>query len=287
MTLDATTVDKYLARLGVERPLKPDLETLRTLQERHIRSIPFENIDCFRRTPLRLGAGAVEKIVEQRRGGGCFELNSAFGLLLEALGYRVTILGGRIYSGEELSFPLRHLVLRVDTTEGSWLVDSGFGFGGNRNSTHPLRLEDRSVQPDPLGEYRLAYTMDGDVDVLLNERPLYRIELHPRPLHEFSAVLWWFLTAPDSDFLEGMFCILPTESGRISLRDRSLSRLSNGEKIKTELADEDEVRSALVESFGIEVDEIPDLEVPADKVGALLGEAVVRAGGTAIGDVDH
>jgi N-hydroxyarylamine O-acetyltransferase len=273
MALDRLTVEEYLSRIGAEWPQRCDVDALRTLQEKHVRSVPFENIDCFRRRPLKLGEDAVEKIVRLHRGGGCYELNSAMGLLLEGLGYPVTVLGGRIYEGENLTFPLRHLVLRVETPEGTWLVDVGFGFGGNRNSWHPLRFDDRSAQSDPQGEYRLVDAPDGDVDVVRDGTPLYRVERHPRELHEFSATLWWFLTSPESDFLQNLWCILPNESGRVSIKDRTLTRVVAGEKSKTELKDQEELRQALAESFGIVVDEIPDLLDPTDRVAANLAAA--------------
>jgi N-hydroxyarylamine O-acetyltransferase len=278
MTLDPITVERYLARLGVERPSRPDLRALRTLQERHVRSIPFENVDCFRRRPLPLGSGAVDKIVHEHRGGGCYELNSAMSLLLKALGFQVTILGGKIYEGGKLTFPLRHLILRVETPEGRWLVDAGFGFGANRNSIHPLDLGSREAQADPHGEYRLLTTPDGDIDVLRDGRPLYRVEMHPREIEDFSATLWWFLTSPDSDFLQGMFCILPHESGRISLRDQTLSEVADGRKTVTELAGESEVREVLAGRFGIVVDAIPDLMVPGREIAPRMAEKAGLAG---------
>lgn len=275
MSLESSTLNEYLTRLGTGPPESIDLGTLRYLQERHVRSIPFENVDCYRRCPLSLGEDAAEKIVRDGRGGGCYELNSAMGVLLEALGYRVSVLGGRIYEGSTLTFPLRHLVLRVETREGSWLIDVGFGFGSNRNSLQPLSLDTEAVQHDPHGRYRVVATPEGDLDVIREGTPLYRVETHPRELEEFSATLWWFLTSPQSDFLQGMFCILPTSSGRVSLSGRRLSHVVDGNKTTTDLAGEVEVRQALSTWFGVVVDRIPDLLAPATEIAPRMAE---RAG---------
>ncbi len=281
MSLDQDTVERYLARLGVERPSHPDLQALRTLQERHVRSIPFENVDCFRRRPLPMGRDAVDKIVHEHRGGGCYELNSAMALLLRALGFHVTILGGKIYEGERLSWPMRHLILAVATPEGTWLVDAGFGFGASRNSIHPLRIGDDGVQANPHGEYRLVTTADGDYDVLRDGRPLYRVEMHPREIEDFSANLWWFLTSPESDFLHGMFCILPHESGRLSLRNQTLSEVADGKKIVVELDGESAVRDVLSDRFGIVVDAIPDLMAPGPEIAPRMAEKAGLRGASA------
>ena len=69
----------------------------RALQRAHVLSVPFENLDIHLGRRLVLDREAnYAKIVERRRGGWCYELNGAFGWLLEQLGYRVTLLGSRV-----------------------------------------------------------------------------------------------------------------------------------------------------------------------------------------------
>ncbi|MFC6882302.1 MULTISPECIES: arylamine N-acetyltransferase family protein [Actinomadura] len=281
MTLHRSTAEAYLARIGARRPERPDAEALRRLQERHVMSVPFENIDCYLRRPLGLGAAAVDKIVRLRRGGGCYELNSAFGLLLESLGYPVTVLGARVFNDGAPGPPLRHLVLLVEADDTTWLVDAGFGFGKERNSRFPLRALDRSPQPDPHGEYVLMDAPDGDVDVVCDGRPLYRFERHPRSLSDFEPTLWWFLTAPRSPMLQALFCVLPTESGRVSLKDHSLVRIADGHRTTTLLEEENRVRETLAESFGIVVDDIPDfLKSPEELAEIIATEAAAARRGT-------
>jgi N-hydroxyarylamine O-acetyltransferase len=68
----------------------------------------------------------VQKIVRQRRGGFCYELNGAFATLLTAAGYAVTLLSARVANAEGIaSKEFDHLTLRVDLEE-SWLADVGF-----------------------------------------------------------------------------------------------------------------------------------------------------------------
>ncbi|MQA08714.1 MAG: acetyltransferase [Pseudonocardiaceae bacterium] len=257
MGLDDATTDSYLHRIGAERPDRLDVTALRNLQERHVMSIPFENVDCYCRRPLGLGQAAAHKIVHRHRGGGCYEQNSAFGLLLRSLGYSVTIMGASVYHGENLLGPLRHLVLRVDTPE-PWLVDVAFGFGRDRNSRFPLRLDEPSTQPDPHGTYQLRAASNDDIDVIRDGTPLYRLERRPRTVEDFELTLWWFHTNPDSPMLQALFCLLPTETGRVALKDRTLTHIDDGAKTSVELEDEDEVRAALAKYFGISLTEIPD-----------------------------
>src|SRR6201999_33686 len=120
-----------LARIGFEGARAPDLGTLTTLHAAHADAIPFEAFDPLLGRPVRLDLASVQaKLVDSRRGGYCFEQNALFKAALEALGFKVTALGGRVQwmaqPGSPLG-PLVHMLLRVDLPEGPHLADVGFG----------------------------------------------------------------------------------------------------------------------------------------------------------------
>lgn len=56
----------------------------------------------------------VHKVVQQRRGGFCYELNGAFRALLRSLGFRVTLLSARVARDQDGEGPeFDHLTLRL------------------------------------------------------------------------------------------------------------------------------------------------------------------------------
>lgn len=119
--MNPTQVDAYLRRLGVQHPGWPTVEVLRELHLRHLQTVPFENLSVHLGEKIVLEeARLVEKVVGARRGGFCYELNGAFGALLAALGFDVTLLAGRVYGDEgRLGIPCDHLALRVGTVDGA------------------------------------------------------------------------------------------------------------------------------------------------------------------------
>ncbi|GAA1920616.1 arylamine N-acetyltransferase family protein [Streptantibioticus ferralitis] len=258
MTMDAAMVDEYLGRIGATRPRRADLDALRELQERHVLSVPFENLDYHLDEDIFLDERVVQKIVRDRRGGGCYELNPSFGFLLTALGYQVGILGAQVRRPDGLGSPLGHLVLRVDLEE-PWLVDVGF----RKNSRLPLRIASPDVQPDPHGDYRLTRTENGAIDVSADGAPLYRVDDRPVRLQDFRPTLWWFRTCPDSPFLQDLFCSLPTTDGRVTLKGDRLTRTSGGERSTEVLPDDDAIRAAYRKFFGFELDTLPTAPVVA------------------------
>jgi N-hydroxyarylamine O-acetyltransferase len=236
------------------RPL--DAAALRELHRAHQRAVPFENLSIHLSEPISLAEhDLLDKIVTRRRGGFCYELNGAFGLLLRALGADVTLVAARVYGSGGLGPPFDHLalVVRPPDTSGSWLADVGFG----SHSTFALRFDSEDSQADPAGEFRLANVDDGDVDVLRDGEPQYRIERRPRALADFVPTCWWQQTSPDSHFTASTICSRLTDDGRISISGRTLIRTGNGVRTEQELADDDAVLGAYRDHFGIVLDRLP------------------------------
>jgi len=246
----------YLRRLGVERPAAADAAALRDLHLRHQRSVPFENLSIHLGQDIVLTETALVDKVVGGRGGFCYELNGAFGALLRALGYDVTLLAARVFGKDgELGPPYDHLALRVVPSDGSgpWLADVGFG----RHSHYPLDYASRDEQQDPAGVFRLVETPDGDVDVLHDGRPQYRLEQRPRELRDFEATCWWQRTSPRSHFRQSLVCTRLTEAGRVTISGRTLVlTTAEGDREQRELA-ADEVLPAYREHFGITLDREP------------------------------
>ena len=255
------TIDAYLERIGADRPARPDAPALRELQLRHLVAVPFDNLSIHLGEDIVLEEGALlDKIVARRRGGFCYELNGAFAVLLRALGFRVTLLQARVHGdGGRLGIPYDHLVLRVETDDGSgpWLADVGFGDHARR----PLALDDRAGRADPGGTFRIVPAPDGeesgDLDVLCDGKPRLRLEMRPRVLADFRAGAWYHRTSPDSHFTRAPVCSRCTDDGRITLTGRTLLTTVGTERHETPLGSDEEVLAAYREHFGVRLDRLP------------------------------
>ncbi|MFH7596763.1 arylamine N-acetyltransferase [Streptomyces racemochromogenes] len=254
--LGPTRTEAYLRRLGTERPARPTGASLRDLHLRHLRAVPFENLSIHLGEDLVLTEEALfDKIVTAGRGGMCYELNGAFAALLGSLGHRVELLQGRVHGKDgALGIPYDHLALRVD---GRWLADVGFG----DHSAYPLDLDEPGEQKDPGGVFlvRPAPEGDGDLEVLRDGVPVYRLETRPRVLADFLSGAWWHRTSPESGFTRGPVCSRLTEDGgRVTLRDHTLITTSpSGDRAEEELGSDEEVFAAYRAGFGITLDRLP------------------------------
>ncbi|WP_079159686.1 arylamine N-acetyltransferase family protein [Streptomyces griseus] len=247
----ADWVDAYLERIGATHPARPDAEALRTLQLRHLTAVPFENLSVHLGEDIVLDEERlVDKIVTDRRGGFCYELNGAFAALLRALGFRVTLLQARVFGDDGgLGIPYDHLALRVATEDGTgpWLADVGFG----DHALWPLALDDRTEQDDPCGVFRLREAPQGDLDLLRGGSGRLRLDLRPRVLADFGAGAWYHRTSPDSVFTRSLVCSRRTGTGRVTLSGRTLVTTVGGERHETLLDTDTEVLAAYRDHFGI------------------------------------
>ena len=240
-------VDAYLARIGYTGPRDPSAETLAALHRAHMLAVPFENLD------LHLGRRNVidaernyEKIVRDRRGGWCFELNGTFARLLEGLGFAVTRYSASVVLSEPGTPDFAHLTLRVDL-DRPWLADVGFG----DSFTEPLALDERGDQRRSDHAYRLDRT-DGKVLLRQDGRPQYVFALAPREMHEFQGMCK-ALQTPPGHFTDAPVCSRLTEDGRISLAGMRLITTTGTDRDERDLADDAERRAVLRDLFGIDL----------------------------------
>lgn len=245
----------YLARIGYTGPVAPTLPVLCAIHRCHMLAVPFENLDISRGRAIVLEEPALmRKIVEERRGGFCYEMNGAFAALLRALGFEVTLLSARVFRQDgSLGPEFDHLTLRVDL-ERPWLADVGFG----DSFIEPLRLQAGLEQEDSGRTYRI----NEHAEWLQLERQengnawngMYRFTLQPHRLQDFAPMCHYHQTSPESSFTRKRLCTRATAAGRITLSDMKLVITRDGDKQEQMLSSEEEWRTALRQYFGVALD---------------------------------
>jgi N-hydroxyarylamine O-acetyltransferase len=256
-----SNTSRYLDRIGYMGPHDASLETLRRLHRSHLFAVPFENLD------IALGRRIVcdhdlffHKIVEQRRGGFCYELNGAFAVLLRDLGYKVTLLSARVPREDGGYTPeFDHLALKVDLDE-AWLVDVGFG----DSFLDPLRLRIGEEQRQDQRRFRIL-EQSGSlcVERAQPENPWkqqYSFTLNPRSLDEFAPMCHYHQTSPESPFTRKSLCTKATPQGRITLSDRKLIITRNGKRQEQHLKSDEEFGTVLRDYFDILLEARPDVQ---------------------------
>ena len=214
-------------------------------------SVAFENLDIGLGKPIVLDQKSFyRKIVENRRGGYCYELNGCFAWLLKKLGFRVSMLSARVASKSGGFSPeFDHMTLLVRLEE-RWLVDVGFG----DSFTEPKQIDNEDAQKDDRYFYKI---MSGKLRMLVSRRPendgswepQYSITLRPRRLAEFAARNHWQQTSPRSHFTKGKLISQLTSSGRVTLTDQKFILTRNGRRVERPVMNGEEFDRLLAKYF--------------------------------------
>jgi len=211
-------LEAYLARIGLSG--QPGLADV---HRAHVTSIPFENLDPRRGIPVSLKPENLErKLVQQRRGGYCFEQNLLLKAALEAIGFRVEPMLARVRAGAPRGSqrPRTHLVLRVIGEDGDWHADAGFGRG-------------TLLEPIPFGPggpyeqsgWRFQVVQEGPELVLRGAEDgawvdLYAFVPEPVPEIDIETSNWFTCTHPRSPFVTGLIVSTQRPDGtRVTLSD--------------------------------------------------------------------
>src|SRR5688500_8264092 len=226
-------VEKYLSRIGLDRiGAVADIYNLKLLQRQHLVNVPFENLDIHWRRPIRLDTGAFyRKIVDENRGGFCYELNGLFNELLRDRGYETRILSARVADRNGVYGPeYDHLAILVLIGEMQYLADVGFG----AFTAEPLELALGKEQEDAAGMFVVREYRDDYLEVARKENGVWQGEYIFRPLGralpEFGPMCEYQQTSPDSHFTEGKLCSVMTIEGRKTLTDEKFIVTSGGER---------------------------------------------------------
>lgn len=245
-------LDGYLERIGVApRP------GLAEVHRAHVTSIPFENLDPHQGMPVSLDLGDLQrKLVDERRGGYCFEHNLLLAAGLRALGAEVEPMLARVRLGRprEAPGPRTHLVLRVRAGDAMWLADVGFGNG-------------TLLEPIPFGPgaeheqegWRFRVVQDGAEHVLQTAdgagwADVYGFVPESVPVIDIETSNWFTCTHPRSPFVAGLIVSVNRPDGtRVALSDWNGLSLTTRTPVDTTVTEpqRQEIPGLLEEIFGL------------------------------------
>lgn len=246
--------ENYLRRIGIENyNILPNLGNLKLLQRQHLLSVPFENLDIHWKRPIILKTeNFAKKILKEKRGGFCYELNGLFYKLLSEIGYKSRIISARVANGKgSFGAEYDHLAILTKIADKEFLVDVGFG----DFIAEPLKFVLNVEQKDENGIFLIRKFDDEYFEVVKKHGDEWKSEYIfkdlERDLSEFSEMCEFHQTSPESHFTRGKVCSIMTENGRKTLTNDKFIESTKGQKIKTEIDSEEKFSELLEREFDI------------------------------------
>lgn len=255
----------YLDRIQWGGSVRQDLDTLTGLLRAHMRRIPFENLDVLLGKPIRLDLeGIQEKLVRASRGGYCFEHATLFAAALEALGFEPVRHTARVVVFvPRAAAPRTHMFLAVPVSEGTFVVDPGFGALAPRV---PVPLVDG--EPAQVDGETHRMVRDGRHWVLQAQVGAKSIDAWASAMEEeypvdFEMGNHFTSTHPASPFVNRILLRALTDSGRVAVMNRDVTFWHRDTPEHTQLADRTALRALLAEHFGFDLPQVERLRVPS------------------------
>ncbi len=249
-------ITKYLYRIRYTGSLTPTKEVLADLQLHHLLNVPFENLDIHYQNPIYLDLEKIySKIIDEQRGGFCYELNGLFFELLISLGFNAKRISARVFDSKKNDYgkEFDHLAIIVEIQQNEYLVDVGFG----DFTFNPLHLKLNEIQNDQRGDfiiekykneyYKVSKLIDG------KWQPEYIFSPETRELKEFGGMCTYHQTSPYSHFTQKRLITKPSINGRVTITGDQL-KITENEKVilQKSLTNKNDWQNHLKSYFGID-----------------------------------
>lgn len=252
-------LEDCLKRINYSGDRNPTLETLKALQMAFVRNVPFENLDIHLGREIVLSEDAFyKKIVEDGRGGFCYECNTLFLTLLRALGFKCSYIAATMQLEIAMHNEFEHMALLVHL-EDDYLVDAGNG----QSCLQPMKIGSDDIVTFENIDYRLGEFEDRLALYFKSEaesewKPRFSFTTIARQLNEYARVCHIIQTSEESHFTQKRVITIARPDGRITLAGRDLEITDNGKTSLRQVQSTDEYGDALVRYFGIRLESIPD-----------------------------
>jgi len=219
-------ISGYLSRLNLTDDLAvlpaATKEILNALHQAHMQSIPFENLDIHLGNKINLSSAQLySKIITNKRGGFCYELNYLFSLLLSACGFNVSLLSAQVFTDGVVGKHFDHLLLLVELSNELMIVDVGFG----DSFTQPISLGKPVTK---LADANYKVNIEDDQYTLQQQKseqdwqPQYLFTLTPYLIADFYPMCKYHQTSAESSFTKKSVCSVATKAGRITISNNQL-----------------------------------------------------------------
>ena len=246
-------LDAYLDRIGFDGTPAADLDSVAQLMRAQLLTVPFENLDIQAGKLISLTPQVlIDKIIQQRRGGYCFEVNSLFALVLDALAVPYFFIAATPLGHHGSRKPKTHMALVVEFQGRQWLCDCGYGAYG---LCAPLALDSAETQTMQDGDLFRLHRNEPEELILQTWvhdvwESQYSFDLVPQKLSDFADANKYNATHHDSLFVRRLLVVLFTQSGRKILFGNILRLIEEGYEEKIHLT-HDNRAALLLTHFGL------------------------------------
>ncbi|NGP46448.1 arylamine N-acetyltransferase [Bacillaceae bacterium SIJ1] len=214
-------------------------------------TVPFENLDVIHDTTWHLDENSLfRKIVENDRGGMCYELNPLFFYILKGMGFRGQMIAATI-DGNDTTMQNTHIASVVFHHDEPYLIDVGFGMNLPLQPlpltgewVHSITGNYRVVKTDICGTYRFEKHKNGTLKMS------YTFTLAAIDETAMNEARDAVHTSAASPFNKAYLMSKLTDQGHMTLTETSYTTVIDGEKHKKDI-DQETFRKLSQQKFSL------------------------------------
>ncbi|EFU83401.1 N-hydroxyarylamine O-acetyltransferase [Staphylococcus lugdunensis] len=250
---------EHYMSIDSERYSEPSLEALNDYATRFMYTVPFENINVQNGIPISVDINDLyHKIVDNHRGGFCYELNTLFQAYLKAKGFDAQMMSATVHTangGHRLEGSHVSLVVPL---QGTYYV-TDVGFGDLPLHAMPITLEQDS-QPvqDISGTFRAIFENENKTRFFVQKwesdtwKTKYDAILKASSIDAFKDKINYNETHPDSIFVQNLLITQPKSYGRVTMSQQHLTVTKQNRKVQYDVTPQN-YRQLLQDYFNLNV----------------------------------
>ncbi|MEG0260402.1 MAG: arylamine N-acetyltransferase [Lysinibacillus sp.] len=242
-------VEQYLQHIQFKGYLEPSVTLLGILQTRHLHTIPYENLDVVLNNQMSFEIPALfNKLIHEKRGGNCFELNILYSWLLSELGFSVTNRYAQFWRNVDVdttpeNVPL-HQLLIVKIAGLSYITDVGVGALAPCKPV-PLLADHKHYEGNELYQIK----RDDKYGWMLYEQTQHNWRL----LYSFNDEDNDTRFTPRLSNQPNKIAMIRTEQGRNTMLNNEFRIYTGNSAMTFSVKSEQEWQNALLQYFGISI----------------------------------
>lgn len=247
----------YLRRLKIKEKISRESFCLSTLHKAHFFTVPFENFGMHDGSEVSLRPEDVaNKIILNNRGGICFEFSILLQEVFNHFAVDFQIRMARVLIPH--MSPATHQLFLVNKDDERWIFDVGFGAKGPRGLlllkngfTHEDGFLSSRVRCDDEHGWIVSIKENSRDDAVWEDIYSFQdVEIY-QP--DINMAYFYTLFSPESLLKNYRVASLPTDNGRISIRNNIFTEVSGLKSTSYEIADKEELLLILSSRFGINI----------------------------------
>lgn len=258
--MDIHEIENYL-NIDSKRYIHPTLDAFNYYMERFMLTIPFENISIQNKETISVNLNHLfNKLIQQHRGGFCYEMNHFFGSYLESKGFKVYRMSATVHQPNGNYSPKgSHLSLVVLINDEYYIADVGFG-------DLPLQaLPITSIEAtqsifEKTGQFRAIFETPTTYLLQKLEETTwvtrYKAKFKSYDIHDFDEMINYNTSNPESIFVKQLMITKPQEFGRATMSFNHLTLTKKDKKEQFNITS-DNYKDILKTYFNLNVTILP------------------------------